>query len=352
VIDCFVANGNDAPRNDKLGTLTFEGGLVNISPIRPLKIGGVTCKNNLALAPMAGITDSPLRMLCLRGGAGLVCAEMVASLGVKYENPRTTRMLMLDSGEHPCSMQIFGGDDTAVACAVEAAKREGADIIDINSGCPVRKIVKAGAGIALMKDGIAFARIIASAVKAAGSTPVTVKTRVGLKQGEAFSARLAKIAEGEGAAAVFLHGRYASAVHSGPVDYDALAATAAAVKIPVIGNGGVCCAEDARAILNTGCAGGMIGRAAVGNPFIFEQIIAELSGEDYHPLDARSRSQIFLELFDACVLRYGPRTGLNRTRKTAGYFITGFPNCASVCVRFLSIADHEEARRYLVSALR
>ncbi|MDD2773474.1 MAG: tRNA-dihydrouridine synthase [Elusimicrobiales bacterium] len=317
----------------------------------PLAIGGVICKNNLALAPMAGITDSPLRALCLRGGAGLVCAEMVAAPGIQHGNPRTGRMLKLDYGEHPCAMQIFGGDDAAVACAVAAAKREGADIIDINAGCPVPKIVKAGAGIALMKDEAAFARMIAAAVKAAGATPVTVKTRVGLRQGEVLSVKLARIAEGEGAAAVFLHGRYASMAHAGPLDCEAMSATAAAVKIPVIGNGGVCGSATAAEVLKTGCAGVMIGRAAIGNPFIFEQICAELSGAAYQPLDARSRARIFLELLDMCVLRYGPRTGLNRSRKTAGYFITGFPNCAAVRTRFMGIDNHEQARRYLAAAL-
>ena len=300
---------------------------------------------------MAGISDSPLRLLCLRGGAGLVCAEMVSAMAVKYENARTGRMLELERAEHPCSMQIFGGDAEAIALAARAAIAQGADIIDINSGCPVPKITRSGAGIALMRDEKIFAAVIRAAVGAAGKTPVTVKTRVGLKKGAVLSTALARIALDEGACALILHGRYAEAMHSGPVDFDAVAATCAAVKIPVIGNGGVCDAKSAQAFLDAGCAGVMVGRAAAGDPFIFSRIEAGLCGAVYAEPEPRQRAALFLELLDMCALRYGENTGLMRSRKVLGYWVNGFANCAHIRARFMLIDDFKTARRFLQQEL-
>jgi len=320
-------------------------------PVHTLNIGGISCRNNLLLAPMAGISDAPLRLLCLRGGAGLVFAEMVSAMAVKYENARSVRMLGLEPGEHPCAMQIFGGDGEAVALAARAAIAGGADIVDLNCGCPVPKIVRSGAGVALMRDEKKFALVIRAAVAAAGKTPVTVKTRVGLKKGTVLAPRLAFIAQEEGACAVTVHGRYAEAVHSGPVDMDAVAATCASVKIPVMGNGGICDAKTGRAFLDAGCAGLMIGRAAAGDPLIFSRIAAELDGEKYAGPDQRAKAALFLELLDMCAARYGEEPGLMRSRKVLGYWINGFPNCAHIRARFMATNDFHKARNLLKSEL-
>ncbi|MFA5162409.1 MAG: tRNA-dihydrouridine synthase [Elusimicrobiales bacterium] len=308
-----------------------------------LRIGRVTCSNILSLAPMAGISDSALRLLCLRGGAGLVCAEMVSAVALRFGSRRSGDMLEIGPDGHPCAMQIFGQDEAAVRLAAARAAERGADIVDINAGCPVPKIIKSGAGTALMKDERAFARVVAAAVSAAGGAPVTVKTRVGLEKGAPLSARLARIAEGEGASAVFLHGRYARAAHSGPVDLDAVAAACAAVKIPVIGNGGVSDAEGAAAFLSAGCAGVMIGRAAIGDPFIFACIDAGLRGAQYSAPEY-GRLELFIEYLELSARQCGPRAAVLRARKTAGFWIRGLPDCALLRAAFMRAENLEQAR--------
>ena len=304
--------------------------------IRPLRIGKLSLKNNLVLAPMAGITDSPFRILCLRGGAGLVCAEMVSAHALHFGSPKSGRMLQVSTKEHPVSMQIFGSDEDTIAKAAQNAEAAGADIVDLNAGCPVKKINKAGAGCVLMKDEAKLARLLSAAVKSV-KIPVTLKTRVALNHKEFLGARLAKLAEDCGAAAVTLHARAAVDVHSGDPDVEALAKACAAVKIPVIGNGGVTSAARVKEFLEAGCAGVMIGRGAVGNPFIFEDIINELSGRPVPAHTAQKRLEIYLKLIEENVDYYGERIGINRSRKTAGYWISGFPNAAAVRGQFVRL---------------
>ena len=169
--------------------------------IHPLTIGSFTAPNNLLLAPMAGITDAPFRILCLKGGAGIVCAEMVSAHALHYGNPKSGRMLRVDAQEHPVSMQIFGADELTIAEAAKQAQARGADIIDLNAGCPVKKINKAGAGCVLMKDETKLGRLIEAAVKAV-SVPVTLKTRIALNHKEMLAVRMAKLAESAGAQAI------------------------------------------------------------------------------------------------------------------------------------------------------
>ena len=169
--------------------------------IRPLAIGSFTAANNLLLAPMAGITDSPFRVLCLKGGAGLVCAEMVSAHALHYGNAKSGRMLQINPKEHPVSMQIFGSDEATIAEAARNAEAQGADIVDLNAGCPVKKINKAGAGCVLMKDEAKLGRLVEAAVKSV-KIPVTLKTRIALTHKELLSVRMAKLAENAGASAV------------------------------------------------------------------------------------------------------------------------------------------------------
>ncbi len=311
--------------------------------IKPLQIGSVTVGNNLVLAPMAGITDSPFRVLCLQGGAGLVCAEMVSAHALHYGNEKSGRMLQVNPKEHPVSMQIFGSDEQTIAEAAKNAEAAGADIVDLNAGCPVKKINKAGAGCVLMKDEVKLARLLTSAVKSV-KIPVTLKTRIALNHKELLAVRLAKLAEECGAEAVTLHARAAVDVHSGEPNIAAVAEACAAVKIPVIGNGGIKDASLVKEFLQAGCAGVMIGRGAVGNPFIFQDIIEELSGRKPVSQDPKKRLEIYLRLVKENAAFYGERIGVNRSRKTAGYWIKDFPNASEVRGKFVrmdSLAEIE-----------
>ena len=304
--------------------------------LKPLTIGSFTASNNLLLAPMAGITDTPFRILCLKGGAGIVCAEMVSAHALHYGNPKSGRMLQVAKQEHPISMQIFGSDEQTITEAAKQAQACGADIIDLNAGCPVKKINKAGAGCVLMKDEAKLGRLVEAAVKAV-KIPVTLKTRIALTHKEMLAVRMAKLAENAGASAVTLHARAAVDMHTGAPKIGAVAQACAAVKIPVIGNGGITNAQVAKQFLEAGCAGVMIGRGAVGNPFIFQDIQRELAGEAVEPMTAQKRLQIYLALIRENVAYYGERIGVNRSRKTAGYWINNFPNAAEVRGQFVRL---------------
>lgn len=295
---------------------------------------------------MAGVTDGPFRALCLRGGAGVVCAEMVSAHAIHYGNARSERMLKVDEREKPVSMQIFGSDELTISEAARAAQARGADIIDINAGCPVKKINKAGAGCVLMKDPAHLGRLVHAAVKAV-SVPVTLKTRISLKRGVLLGAEIARVAESEGACAVLMHARAAEDVHAGEPDLEALAKVCAAVKIPVLGNGGVRDARTAQAFFDAGCAGVLIGRAAVGNPFVFRDIAQGLAGRAPAPLDSRRRVEIYLALIEENVARYGEKIGVGRSKKTAGYWLRDFPNAAEARGRFVRLERLDDIRALL-----
>ena len=318
--------------------------------IHPLTIGTVVLPNNLVLAPMAGITDSPFRVLCLKGGAGLVCAEMVSAHALHFGSPKSGRMLQVNPQEHPVSMQIFGSDEETISAAARQAQAAGADIVDINAGCPVKKINKAGAGCVLMKDEIKLARLLTAAVKSV-QIPVTLKTRVALTHKEFLGARLAKLAEDCGAAAVTLHARAAVDVHNGEPDVEALARACAAVKIPVIGNGGVSNAARVKEFIEAGCAGVMIGRGAVGNPFIFSDLVAVLAGCVPQESTPKRRLEIYRQLVEENVAYYGERIGINRSRKTAGYWIKDFPGASEVRGQFVRLDSLAQVRELLTQSI-
>ena len=320
-----------------------------MSGVREIKIGSFSAPNNLWLAPMAGVTDGPFRALCLRGGAGVVCAEMVSAHAVHYGNARSTRMLQIDPREKPVSMQIFGSDEATIAEAARAAQACGADIIDINAGCPVKKINKAGAGCVLMKDPVHLGRLVAAAVKAV-QVPVTLKTRIGLKRSQIIGPEIARIAEREGAAAVMMHARAAEDMHTGAPDLEALARVCAAVKIPVFGNGGIDSAQMAQKFFDAGCAGLLIGRAAVGNPYIFSDIQKGLAGEKVTPLDHKRRAEIYLALIEENVAHYGERIGVGRSKKTAGYWLRDFPGAADLRAQFVRMEKLADIKKLFSSS--
>lgn len=315
--------------------------------LRPLSIGGANLKNNLALAPMAGITNAAFRILAAEGGAGLVVTEMVSADSLKYGNKKSFKMLELRPGEHPAAIQVFGADPASMALAAQAAERAGADIVDVNAGCPVKKVLRSGAGCALMKTPALLGDIISRMVKSV-KVPVTVKFRTGLVSGENLGPLLARVCEEAGAAALTLHGRPASQFHAGPVDLGAMAATAAAVKIPVFGNGGVEDAGGARAILETGCAGVAVGRAAVFNPAVFAELAAGLSGGGIPPVSSAARMRLFLRFLELNAGIYGEEQGLARARKLVGYWLKGLPGAAGARGAFMKLKTLKEAEALLI----
>jgi nifR3 family TIM-barrel protein len=296
-----------------------------------ISIGPVKLENPYVLAPMAGIGDAPFRRLCRRGGAGLVCAEMVSSNALFYGDERSERMLAVFLDEHPVSLQVFGDDPERLALAARKAEAAGADIVDLNCGCPVPKITKSGAGISLMKDEGRFSRCVEAMAKAV-KVPVTVKMRLGFKKGENHSKRFARLAREAGAAAVSVHARAQEDRHDGPPNLEALAETVASLDIPVFGNGGVSTYADARRMMAaTRCAGILVGQAAVGNPFFFLELLKaeemDRRGEDpdKNPpvLSPSERFALLKEHARLIVEYYGEDLGVRRLRKYVSSYVYG-----------------------------
>lgn len=281
---------------------------------------------------MAGVGDPPFRRLCRQGGASLVCTEMVSAQALSHNDPTSHRMLRTWPDEHPVSLQIFGSDPRQLAEAARKAEAAGADIVDLNCGCPVPKISKTGSGVALLKEELLFGQCLEAMVKAV-KVPVTVKTRPGFVKGDNIAPRFARVAASAGVSAITLHARYLEQRHEGPPDLTALAETVAAVSIPVIGNGGVTSAQEARTMMEkTGCAAVMIGRAAMGHPFIF----SELAGGGA-PLTGRTtRWKLLLQHLDWMVDYYGEDRGVLRFRKFIPAYLRYFPGASTARAEAMS----------------
>ena len=238
-----------------------------------LKIGDVNLNNPFILAPMAGVTDLPFRVLCSEMGAGLNCMEMVSAKAITYNNKATWDMMKIDPRETCVSLQLFGSEPDVMAEAAKRIEELPFQIMDINMGCPVPKVVNNGEGSALMKNPVLVGRIV-EAVAGAISKPLTVKIRAGFDEDTINAVEIARIAQESGAAAVAVHGRTRQQFYSGTADWEIIARVKDALSIPVIGNGDVTDGESAKRLMGeTGCDGVMIGRAARGNPWIFQNII-------------------------------------------------------------------------------
>jgi len=311
-----------------------------------LTIGNVTLENQVILAPMAGVTDLPFRLLCRRQGAGLVCMEMVSAKAIYYKNKNTEGLLEVHPEERPVSLQLFGSDPEIIADMAKRIEERPFSILDFNMGCPVPKVVNNGEGSALMRNPRLAEQILSALVKAV-KKPVTVKIRKGFD--EANGVELAKIAESCGVAAIAVHGRTREQYYSGRADWEIIRQVKQAVKIPVIGNGDVDSPQAAKEMLETtGCDGIMIGRAAQGNPWIFRDIVSYLEkGVLPGPPDNHMKKEMILEHARLQMQYKGEYTAVREMRKHLAWYTTGLPHSA----RFRQMINSMESMEELMAGV-
>lgn len=294
-----------------------------------LTIGNVVLENNVILAPMAGVTDLPFRLLCKEQGAGLLCMEMVSAKAIHYHNKNTDALMEIRAEEMPVSLQIFGSDADLMAEVAAQIQERPFAILDINMGCPVPKVVNNGEGSALMREPKKVEEIV-SKVSRAVSKPVTVKIRKGFDDASVNAAEIARIAESAGAAAVAVHGRTRQQYYSGRADWEIIAQVKQAVKIPVIGNGDVDCPQRAAEMLErTGCDGIMIGRGAQGNPWIFRQVTEYLKTGRIPDRPGPWEVRDMIQRHAALLMQVkGEYTAVREMRKHLAWYTAGYPHSA------------------------
>ena len=310
-----------------------------------MRIGNVTLENNVILAPMAGVTDLPFRLLCKEQGAGLLCMEMVSAKAIYYNNKNTEALMEIDDRERPVSLQLFGSDADIMSEMAKRIEEKPFAILDINMGCPVPKVAGNGEGSALMKNPELVREIVSKVVKAI-EKPVTVKIRKGFDENHVNAVEIAKIIEDCGAAAVAVHGRTREQYYSGTADWDIIRQVKEAVSIPVIGNGDVTGPESAKKMIEeTGVDGIMIGRAARGNPWIFGHI------KEYLETGVIPAKPSYDEVREM-MLRHarmqleckGEYTGIREMRKHVAWYTAGYPNSAKLRAKMNEVESYEQLR--------
>lgn len=295
----------------------------------PFYIGSVRVENPVLLAPLAGISDSAFRQLCKEMGAAVVYSEFLSSWGIAHENQKTRNMMYFEERERPFGIQIFGADISVMQQAAFTIQEKGADILDINMGCPVKKITARGCGAALLKEPEKVYQIVKTLTETV-NIPVTVKMRSGWSEKIKLTVEVAKAIEDGGAKAIAVHGRLAVNTHSGACDYSAISIVKQNVKIPVIGNGGVMTPQDVVTMLReTGCDAVMAGRAALGNPWFFKNALHYFkTGEELpQPLLSKKISMMVRHLRLKIKLD-GERRGVLEMRKHMGWYLHGIPHSA------------------------
>nr|WP_294169241.1 tRNA dihydrouridine synthase DusB [uncultured Sphingomonas sp.] len=299
-----------------------------MTSFKPITVGPVRIAAPVILAPMTGVTDLPFRRLVKRFGAGLTVSEMIASQAMIRETRQSLQKAAWDPAEEPVSLQLAGCAPAEMAEAAKLNEGRGAAIIDINMGCPVKKVVNGDAGSALMRDLPLAASIIAAAVKAV-SVPVTVKMRMGWCHESLNAPELARIAEDLGARMITVHGRTRNQMYKGSADWSFVRRVKEAVSLPVIVNGDICSVADAReALRQSGADGVMVGRGAYGRPWLLAQVMADLAGGERRDPSMDEQLAVILEQYDAMQSLYGRQTGVNLARKHIGWYTKGLPGSA------------------------
>jgi nifR3 family TIM-barrel protein len=308
-----------------------------------MHIGNIKLDNITVLAPLAGITNLPMRLIAKEAGCGLVCSEMISSNGLVHQSGKTEKLLESIAEEKPLSVQIFGSDPDIMAAAAKIVELSGADILDINFGCSVKKILKSGSGAALMRQPD-LAEAVLRSVRRAIKIPLTIKIRTGWEKNGKDARIIAAIAEREGVDAIAIHPRLASQGFKGRADWQVISDIKQEISIPVMGNGDIVRARDAiQMVTETGCDAVMVGRAAIGNPWIFGQINALLEDRDFPVTDLASRFRMMKRYLGASVVYFGEKHACYMMRSRLAWFVKGLPHAKYFRESIKHISTEKEA---------